>query len=105
MIRLSVYYPNGPDAKFDFDYYLGKHAELLRTRLSAAGMENVVVEKGVGGAQPGMPAPFVCVFHAAFRDPAKFGELMGAHAADIMADVPNYTNIAPTVQLGEILTR
>jgi hypothetical protein len=28
---------------------------------------------------------------------------MGAHGQELMADIPNYTNIQPTIQISEIV--
>lgn len=103
MIKFTVLYPSQPDGRFDFEYYTTKHVELFRSAFAAAGIENIVVERGVSGAMPGAPAPFVCLCQSTVRDPQKFGELLAKHAPELMADTANFTNIRPTLQLGEVL--
>ncbi|MBI4240883.1 MAG: EthD family reductase, partial [Candidatus Rokubacteria bacterium] len=56
----------------------------------------------VAGGAPGAPAPFVYIAHLYFNSVADCQKAMGAHGKEIMADVPNYTNIQPQVQVSEI---
>ena len=36
MIKVSVFYPNKPGARFDFDYYTATHLPLVRDKLGGA---------------------------------------------------------------------
>jgi uncharacterized protein (TIGR02118 family) len=40
--------------------------------------------------------------HLYFDSVADFQTAFGAHATAIMADIPNYTDIQPTIQIGEV---
>ena len=102
MIRVSVLYPMGEGKKFDAAYYMQKHMSLVRERLKGLGLVRAEVDKGVAGGAPGAPAPFVYIAHLYFNSVADFQKAMGAHGKEIMADVPNYTNIQPQVQISEI---
>jgi len=102
MIRVSVLYPMGEGKKFDAAYYMQKHMSLVRERLKGLGLVRAEVDKGVAGGAPGAPAPFVYIAHLYFNSIADFQKAMGAHGKEIMADVPNYTNIQPQVQVSEI---
>ena len=102
MIRVSVFYPAGDGRTFNMDYYLKTHIPLFKKCMGAA-MKEVRVERGVGGATPGTPAIYVAIAHATFDSAEAFGAALAPHAAEIMGDVPNYTNIQPVIQISEVL--
>ena len=58
MIRVTALYPNKPDANFDFDYYLNKHAKMFVEKLAPFGFVKAEIDRGIGGIQPGSP-PYV----------------------------------------------
>lgn len=101
MIRVSVVYPGGPGMKFDWDYYMDKHIPAVR-KLTPMGLVRVEVDKGMGSAQPGAPAPFLCMAHLHFNNMDDMQKCMGL-SNELMADVPNFTNIQPQIQISEIL--
>jgi uncharacterized protein (TIGR02118 family) len=103
MIRVTVLYPNEPGKKFDVDYYRNKHMKLVGERLKNFGFVRAEVDKGVAGGAPGSAAPYVCIGHVYVNSLAEFQKGMGTHGQEIMGDIPNYTNIAPTIQISEIV--
>ena len=58
MIRVSVLYPNEAEKKFDHDYYANQHLPLVKELLGET-LLRAEVDRGVGSAEPGAPAPFV----------------------------------------------
>jgi uncharacterized protein (TIGR02118 family) len=96
MIKLTVSYPNGEGTTFDHDYYASSHVPLCNAAFSPVKTE---VEKGVDGqpnaASVGFYFDSMDSLQAAFGNP-KMG--------DVMADVANYTNIAPVMQISEIVS-
>lgn len=103
MIRVSVLYPAKEGATFDHDYYARRHMPMVKARLEGLGLLRLEIDKGVSGGAPKAPAPFVCIGHLYFNSVADFQKGMAAHGAEIMADVPNYTNVQPQVQISEIV--
>jgi len=103
MIRISVYYPGGEGKKFDMDYYTNKYMKLVRERMGSFGVVRTEVDKGVAGGAPGAPAPYVAVGHVYVNSLDGWQKGMGQHGKEIMADIPNYTNIAPQIQISEIV--
>jgi len=101
MIKVSVMYPNGSGAKFDMNYYLTSHMPMVQKTLGSA-LKGTAVEEGLGGIPPGSPAPYVASCHLLFDSVETFGAAFAAHADSILADMPNYTNIEPTIQIGLI---
>ncbi len=94
MIRLSVFYPSGEGSTFDHEYYKAKHVPLCVKTWSPAKAE---IEKGIDG-------PYVAAVHFTFDSMEAMGAAMGAEGTgEIMADVANYTNIAPVMQTSEVV--
>lgn len=99
MIKLSVLYPNGDSATFDMEYYCKSHMPMVRQSLGAA-LKGIVVDQGIG--QPGSPAPFLAMGHLVFDSMVDLQSALDAHGPKLMADIPNYTNVQPTIQISEI---
>jgi uncharacterized protein (TIGR02118 family) len=94
MIRLSVFYPSTEGATFDHDYYKNKHVPLC---VKTWGLDGADIDKGVNG-------PYVAAVHFRFASPEALAAAMGNEGTgDIMADVENYTTIAPVLQTSEIV--
>lgn len=102
MIKVSVLYPNGEGSRFDMDYYCTSHMKMVQEKLGGA-CKGVGVEEGLAGAEPGAPAAFVAMGHMLFDSIEDFLAAFGPHAATFMADIPNYTNIQPVVQISSVL--
>jgi len=102
MIKVSVFYPNGPDAKFDMDYYCARHIPLVQ-RLCGSALKGAAVEGGVGGSTPGSVPSFLAMGHLLFESVEAFEGSFGPHANQIVGDVPNYTNIQPVIQVSQVM--
>ena len=102
MIRVSVLYPN-KKGKFDLDYYLNRHIPLVHRLLDPYGLIRTEVDKGLGSAEPGAPAPYVAVAHLIFASLEQMQQGLAAHDPDLAADMPNYTDIGPEFQISEIV--
>ena len=96
---VTVAYPNKPDAKFDFDYYMKKHIPFVAGLVG----KSIEVRRGISSAA-GSPAAFVCIGTIPIDSVAAFQAIFAQHGAEIMGDIPNYTNIEPIVQFDDILT-
>jgi len=101
MIKVTVLYPNAPDAKFDMKYYVTHHMPMVRDKCGPACL-GIAAEGGVAGGDPGSKAPYIALGHLTFDSVEAFQKSFGPHAAEIMADIPNYTNTRPTIQISEI---
>src|SRR5258707_10439692 len=56
MIKVTVLYPNAPDAKFDMKYYVTHHMPMVRDKC-APECRSIAAEGGLAGRGPGAPAP------------------------------------------------
>ncbi len=102
MVLLSVLYPNVDGAKFDADYYVTKHIPLVRDRLGSA-LKDFRAVNGLSGGQPGTAPEFRFMAHLTFDSAEAMGAGLGQHGEELFADVPNFTDIQPIVQVSEIL--
>ena len=102
MIKVSVMYPNVPGARFDHDYYRDKHMPMLKSRMGES-LRFYTVDKGLAGAAPGEPAPYVGMCHLFCDSVEAFQAGFGPHAQEIMADIPNYTDQSPVIQISEVV--
>jgi uncharacterized protein (TIGR02118 family) len=101
MIKVSVLYPNAPGARFDMNYYVQKHMPMVREKCGPE-CRAIAAEGGLGGGVPGSQAPYIAVGHLTFDSVNAFQQAFGPHVNEIMADIPNYTNTQPVVQISEV---
>ena len=94
MIRMSVYYPATDGATFDHDYYKTTHVPLA---LKAWGLDRAEIDKGVNG-------PYVAGVHFKFASMDALNAAMGSpDTGAVLADVANFTTIAPVLQTSEMV--
>jgi len=101
VIKVSVLYPNEPGSRFDMDYYCATHMPMAQ-RLLAPALRGVQVEQGISGDAPGSPAPYAAMGHLLFESLEAFLSVFVPNAAQLQGDIPNYTNVAPKIQISEV---
>jgi uncharacterized protein (TIGR02118 family) len=101
MIKVTFLYPNAPGTRFNADYYIDVHMPLAIKRLGPA-LKAVSAEIGLSGAMPGSSAPNAALASFTFDSVESFTAAVMPHYAELQADIPNYTDIAPVVQISEI---
>jgi uncharacterized protein (TIGR02118 family) len=101
MIKVSVLYPAGESTKFDMDYYCKSHMPMVQQKLGDA-CKSIAVEQGLGGGAPDTPPVYAAMGHLYFDSVAEFKRAFAPHAAAIMADIANYTNVQPMIQISEV---
>ena len=102
MIKVSVMYPNTPGARFNHDYYRDTHMPLVKAKMGD-GCTYYTVDKGLAGGAPNAPATYVGMCHIFCDSVAVFQSSFGPHMKEIMADIPNYTDITPVMQISEVV--
>ncbi len=96
MIRLSVLYPKTEGASFDHDYYRNSHVPLA---CSTWGLD-----AGAAAIDKGIDGPYEAAVHFTFDSLEALGAAMGSEDTQkVIADVANYTTIAPVMQTSEIV--
>jgi uncharacterized protein (TIGR02118 family) len=61
------------------------------------------VDKGLAGRAPNSPATYIGMCHIFCDSVEIFQAGFGPHAQEIMADIQNYTNLTPVVQVSEVV--
>lgn len=98
---VTVLYPNHDGARFDARYYADHHAKLATEIWSP---EKVDLIEGTGGAGGG-PSPYALVAHFHFASPEALGAAMtNPRTAELIADIPNFTDIQSQIMIGRALT-
>jgi uncharacterized protein (TIGR02118 family) len=100
MIKVSVFYPNLAGAKFDMAYYTSKHMPMVKQKVASC--KGIYAEQGVAGGAPGSAPTYIAIGHLLFDSVEVFQRDFPPHAPEIMADVPNYTNMQPVIQISQI---
>lgn len=98
---ITVLYPNKPGVTFDFDYYRKHHATLI-DRLYGNSIAKLELRRG-SATPDGSPVPYIAVINIWIADQAAFDSAGAQHGATLIADVPNFTNTMPTIQIDEIV--
>ena len=101
MIKVSVFYPADGSPRFDWDYYMNNHIPMVKEKLGGA-LKSISVDAGLAGGAPGAPAPFLAMAQMRFESVDAFQGAFGPVAGEVMADIPNYTDIQPIIQISEI---
>jgi uncharacterized protein (TIGR02118 family) len=101
MIKVSVMYPNTPGARFDHEYYKSRHMPLVKSRMGDH-CQYYTVDKGLSGGASGTAATYVAMCHIFCESTAAFEAGFGPHAKEILADIPNYTDLEPVMQISEV---
>lgn len=102
MIKVSVMYPNGPDARFDEAYYRDQHMPMVKN-LMGDYCKYYTVDRAISAASPASNAPYIAMGHLFCDSVDAFQAGFGPHAKEIMADIPNYTGQTPIIQISEVL--
>jgi len=98
MQRVTVLYPNAADTKFDFDDYLNERVPWVARLVG----QSIELRRGLSSLD-GARAPFVCVATIFVDTVEVFQTIFAKHAKEIVADIPNYTNSQPILQIDEVV--
>ena len=103
MPTISVLYPRSDGASFDFDHYRTVHLPLIEKRWGGAGLVSVKALRGLGSPGGG-EAPFVALALISFGTADQFQAALGSEQmSEIMADIANFTNVKPIIQVNEAI--
>ena len=100
MIRVAVLYPNSPGSSFDVAYYKHRHMRLVSEKLGPLGLVGCEVDAGIADLEGG-PPPYAAIGYMLFETREAFQSAFAKVGGELVADVPNYTNIAPVIQISE----
>jgi len=83
------------------NYYTEKHVPLAGNLIGDA-VKGVAMAKGLGGPE-NSPAAYTMIADMYFDSVESFENSFGPVADKILADIPNFTNVQPTILISEVL--
>lgn len=98
---MTITYQNGPDVRFNFDYYVNTHMPLIM-RLYGKSISRFELRRGLPGADGAAP-PYVATITIWIADGKAFDEAQVEHQAGLRADVPKFTNAVLIAQRDRIV--
>ena len=102
MIKISIMYSNTESGTFNMDYYKEKHMPML-SELFGESLKQYSIDEGVSGRLPNEPATYIAIGYLYFDTLSDYQEGFKEHGKTILDDIPNYTNIKPTVQISKVI--
>lgn len=102
LIKVTIMYPNGEGTTFDMDYYKTKHMPML-AKLFGQVMIKYEIDEGVAGRTPEDDIPYLAIGYMYFNSLSDYEGVFGPNSDQILNDIPNYTNIRPTVQISRMI--
>jgi uncharacterized protein (TIGR02118 family) len=87
---MTIVYQNGPDVRFDFDYYESTHMPLIMRRYGES-ISRFELRRGLPGADGALP-PYIATITIWIADVDAFERAAAEYQAGIRADVSNFTN-------------
>lgn len=100
-ILVSALYPNEAGSRFDAGYYRDQHTPLALALLKPAGLTGLRTTIGIE-SMDGAPPPFWAISELTFASREAFDAAMAQHGEAIFADIPNYTTVAPVLQVSRL---
>lgn len=101
MLCITAVYPNDPGSRFDADYYRVAHTARAEALLSDYGL--MAIRTAIGTASlDGSPPTFWAVSEMHFTSRGDFDAAIAANGDALFADIPNYTNVTPILQISEL---
>jgi uncharacterized protein (TIGR02118 family) len=101
MFRVSALYVNGSGSRFDAAYYREKHEPFATGLLKPFGLREIRTTIGLS-AIDGAPPPFWAISEMVFGSREEFDAAMATCGERLFADIPNYTNVTPELQVSQL---
>lgn len=102
MIKVSVMYPYAPGTRFDHAYYRETHMPLVKRRMGES-CRYYSIDRGLAGGSPDTAPTYLGMSHIFCDSVEAFQDSFGPHAAELLEDLHNFTDIAPVIQISEVL--
>lgn len=99
MVRLTVLYPKSAASYFEMDYYLQKHTPLARESFTPFGLVRVELEEGLAGGAPDTPPAYHMIASFSFNTMEELQQAVSSQAEKLKADIPNFTDSQPQMQI------
>ena len=100
MTLVTVLYPQTATSRFDYGYYLQTHIPMVKEYWTPMGLQQVDILRGTASMDGGAPAfALMAVLH--FTSQEDLQNALETHGNPVMADIPNFTDVEPLLQMNE----
>ena len=82
---------------------LPRHAHAAGGQAHGRALQALHGDKGLSGGTAGSASTYVGMCHIYCDSVAAFEAGFGPHAEEILGDIPNYTDLAPLIQISEVV--
>ncbi len=101
IILISALYPNEAGSRFDGAYYRDRHTPFAIGLLSPHGLIGLRSTTGIA-AIDGSPPAYWAISEMTFASRSAFDEALAHCGEDLFADIQNYTDVAPVLQVSSL---
>lgn len=103
MIRIAIMYANKPGNEFNSNYYRSFHLALVKEKYTPFGLQGIELDeaKVLDGPQK---APYFAIGYLLFGSTKEFLNAVKEAGEEVMADVENFTNAKPIIQVSQFST-
>jgi uncharacterized protein (TIGR02118 family) len=70
--------------------------------LPIEGLKGIAVDQGICGREPDSSPDYAAMGHMYFDSVDAYRNAFGPHAEKLRSDIPNFTNVWPTLQISEV---
>lgn len=102
LFKVSIFYPYAEGKTFDMDYYEKNHM-LFVAGLLGDNLVRYTIDKGVSSGAPNAPLPFMAIGSFYVKSVSEYQAAIVPNIEAIRADFPKYTNVAPVIQISEVV--
>jgi uncharacterized protein (TIGR02118 family) len=101
VIRVIGFYRWKEGAAFDHEYYCSTHMKLTRELLQPLGLIRLESDRYLS-PKPPREGDVIAASNAYFETPEAAQAAMASAGAQLMSDVPKYTNLAPEIRMAVV---
>ncbi|THB64126.1 MAG: EthD family reductase [Gammaproteobacteria bacterium] len=101
MIKVSVMYPNKTDGHFNIEYYKTVHMQMINDTVGHI-LKGYEVDAAISKELCEVDSPYIAIGHLIFESLETFQKEYLPHRDTFKADLVNFTDITPIVQISEI---
>jgi uncharacterized protein (TIGR02118 family) len=101
MIRIAAAYPRQEGKTFNMEYYIHTHLPMVQKKFGPFGLRKIEVDQGIEGPG-GASSPFFAIGYLYFDALADFQKCYAAVGAEVVGNIPLYTDVTPMIQVGDV---
>jgi len=98
MVRVSFLYFKEKNSRFDVNFYINNHMELVKKHLTPCGLLKIEVDVSLLEDEN----PLHAIGYLYFSTKDEFIDGFSREGKRLKKNIPNYTNIDPKIQISEI---